>query len=164
VEHAQPIPRNFPWRIATIVVGAIAALELVALLGIGVVRLAPKHAARPAAARAVRHVVPRHVAPRIPSHPLRSRSAVRVLVLNGNGVQGAAGAAASHLQLQGYRIGGTRNAERRYAQSMVLYVPGWVKEARRLAHDAGIQVVAPIDGVRPSQLSGSKLVVILGNA
>jgi hypothetical protein len=88
-----------------------------------------------------------------------------VLVLNGNGRQGAAGTAASRLQLQGYRIGGARNAARHdYAQSMVLYVPGWVKEARRLARDTGIRMVAPVDGLRPSMLSGSKLVVILGNA
>jgi len=160
VDHAQPIPSSFPWRTATIVVGAIAAVELIALLGIGVVRLAPSHAAKPA----VHRVAPRHAAPRVPTHPLRTRSAVRVLVLNGNGVQGAAGAAAARLHLRGYRIGGTRNAARRYALSMVLYVPGWIKEARRLAHDAGIRVVAPVDGLRPSQLSGSKLVVVLGNA
>lgn len=163
MDHAQPLPSSFPWRTATIVVGAVAALELIALLGIGVVRLAPTHAARPAA-RHVAPAAPRHVAPRVPTHPLRARSAVRVLVLNGNGVQGAAGAAASHLQLQGYRIGGTRNAARRYALSMVLYVPGWIREARRLAHDAGIRVVAPLDGLRSSQLNGSRLVVILGNA
>jgi hypothetical protein len=163
VDHAQPLPSSFPWRTATIVVGAIAALELIALLGIGVVRLAPTHAARPAVHHAV-SVAPKHAAPRVPTHRLRARSAVRVLVLNGNGVQGAAGTAASHLQLQGYRIGATRNAARRYALSMVLYVPGWIREARRLAHDAGIRVVAPLDGLRTSQLSGSKLVVILGTA
>jgi hypothetical protein len=161
VDHAQPIPSSFPWRTATIVVGALAAVELVALLGIGVVRLAPAHAAKPPASHVARAA---RKAPRVPSHPLRARSAVRVLVLNGTGVQGAAGAAASQLRLRGYRIAGTRNAARRYAVSMVLYVRGWIKEARRLARDAHVGVVAPLDGLRASQLSGSKLVVVLGSA
>ena len=47
---------------------------------------------------------------------------------------------------------------------MVLYVPGWVKEARRLARDAGIRIVAPVDGLRAAALKGSKTVVILGTA
>jgi hypothetical protein len=47
---------------------------------------------------------------------------------------------------------------------MVLYVPGWVKEARRLARDASIRLVAPVDGLRGAALSGAKAVVILGNS
>jgi hypothetical protein len=46
---------------------------------------------------------------------------------------------------------------------MVLYVPGWVKEARRLAHDTGVRLVAPVDGMRPSRLRGSKIVLLLGS-
>jgi LytR cell envelope-related transcriptional attenuator len=88
-----------------------------------------------------------------------------VLVLNGNNVQGAAATEASRLQSAGYRIGGAENAQRRnYAQSMVLYVPGWIKEARRLAHDTGIRLVAPVDGLRPAALKGSQAVVILGTS
>jgi hypothetical protein len=168
VQHAESIPASFPWRTTTLVVGVIAALELFALIGIGVVQLAPtKHAAAPAAATTPKltHVVPKHAAPRIPTHPLRARSAVNVLVLNGNGVQGAAATEASRLRVAGYRIGGARNAARHnYVRSMVLYVPGWIKEARRLAHDSGVHIVAPVDGLRPSMLKGSKLVVVLGNA
>src|SRR5581483_9817448 len=133
VQHVEPVPQSFPWRRATLVVGAIAAVELLVLLGIAIVRLAP------------------------------ARSAVHVLVLNGNGEQGAASDEASRLQVSGYRISGARNAARHdYARSMVLYVPGWVKEARRLGRDAGIRVVAPVDGLRPSMLKGSQLVVVLG--
>jgi hypothetical protein len=44
----------------------------------------------------------------------------------------------------------------------VMYVPGWVKEARRLAHDAGVRMVAPLDGLPPQQLKGSKIVLLLG--
>jgi hypothetical protein len=171
VQHAESIPASFPWRTATLVVGVIATLELFALIGIGAVHLAPKkHATSPTTASAAAapkpaRIVHKHKAPRVPTHPLRARSAVNVLVLNGNGVQGAASSEASRLRIAGYRVGGARNAARHnYMRSMVLYVPGWIKEARRLARDSGVRIVAPVDGLRPSALKGSKLVVILGNA
>jgi LytR cell envelope-related transcriptional attenuator len=165
VEHAQQISPSFPWRTATIVVGSVAVVELIALLAVGIVRLAPTHSTPAAVARHAAPVAPKHTGPVVPSHPLRARSSVRVLVLNGNGVQGAAAAAASRLQLEGYRIGAARNAQRHdYARSMVLYAPGWIREARRLARDDGIRVIAPVDGLRPSMLKGSKLVVVLGSA
>jgi hypothetical protein len=166
VQHVEPIPRSFPWRATALVLGAFAAIELFALIGIGAVNLAPKHAARAAAPKATVHrpVVHRPKAPAVPTHPLRARTSVRVLVLNGNGVQGAASSTAARLQSSGYRIAGAQNAARHdYAQSMVMYVPGWVKEARRLAHDAGIRLVAPVDGLRPAALKGSKIVVLLGS-
>lgn len=166
MQHAESFPGSFPWRTSTVVVGAIALAELVALIVIGAVHLAPHrgHAkvAAPAttAARTVAHV--RHVAP-VPSHPLRPRSKVSVLVLNGNGVQGAASSTAARLQADGYHIGAAQNAPRHdYAQSMVMYVPGWVKEARRLAHEAGVRLVAPVDGVGRGRLKGSQVVLILG--
>lgn len=165
MEHAQPIPQGFPWRAATLVVGAVAAIELIILLGIVIAHAAPKHRAvtTGATAHVVQHATPK--APPVPTHPLRARAAVHVLVLNGNGVQGAAATTAARLQVEGYRISGARNAERHnYAQSMVLYVPGWIKEARRLAHDTGVRLVAPVDGLRPGTLKGSKLVVVLGSA
>ena len=167
MQHAEQIPSSFPWRAATLVVGAIATVELAALIGIGAVHLAPKPKAATAAAtsqpaRPAAHAV-KVAAP--PSHPLRARTSVRVLILNGNGRQGAASSEAARLQSAGYRIGGAENAQRHdYAQSMVLYVPGWIKEARRLAHDAGIRLVAPVDGLRRAALKGSKTVVILGTA
>jgi hypothetical protein len=45
---------------------------------------------------------------------------------------------------------------------MVMYVPGWVKEARRLAREMGVKLVAPVDGVVPGRLKGSQVVLILG--
>ena len=171
MQHAESIPASFPWRTATLVVGVIAALELFALIGIGAVHLAPKrHVASSATASAAAaprpaHVVHKHKVPQVPTHPLRARAAVNVLVLNGNGVQGAAASESSRLRLRGYRIGGARNAARHdYARSMVLYVPGWIKEAKRLGRDVGIHIVAPVDGLRPAMLKGSRLVVVLGNA
>lgn len=182
VEHfSEP----FPWRTATLVASAVAAVELVGLVVVGAFVLAHplshRHAsqtsttasststvAHHAAAKPVvhRHVVPIPAKDRytVASHPLRPRSKVRVLVLNANGVQGAAHDEAARLQSLGYRIGGAANApSHRYSQSMVMYVPGYAKEARRLAHDAGIRMVAPLDGLTRSTLSASRLVVLLGS-
>ncbi|HET7146852.1 MAG TPA: LytR C-terminal domain-containing protein [Gaiellaceae bacterium] len=164
MQHAQQIPTGTPWRTATFVVGAVAAAELAALLIVGGIRLAPSHHERTAAAPTP---VTEHAAvetPRAPSHPLRPRDRVRVLVLNGNGVSGAAATQAQRLELAGYRVGGTENAPRHdYAQSIVMYVPGWAKEAQRLARDAGVRLVSPIDGLRPAGLKGSKIVLLLGS-
>jgi hypothetical protein len=169
MQHAHRLPNAFPWRAATLVVGAIAAAELVALIGIGAIHLAPRThavkaaAGKPDAAKAKPAAQPPAVRP-APSHPLRPRDGVRVLVLNGNGVQGAASTKASSLQALGYRLGGAENAQRHdYAQSMVMYVPGWVKEARRVARDTGVRLVAPVDGLTPAKLKGSKIVLILGS-
>jgi hypothetical protein len=165
VQQVHYFPSSSLWRVATLVVGAVALVELVALLVVGGVRLAPSHHAvtrsvsAPKAVAAKRSV---HV-PLAPSHPLRPRGHVRVLVLNGNGVSGAAAEAAQRLDVEGYRIGGTTNAARHdYAKSMVMFVPGWAKEARRLARDAGVPLVTPLDGLKPAQLKGSKIVLLLG--
>ncbi|MDE3190732.1 MAG: LytR C-terminal domain-containing protein [Acidobacteriota bacterium] len=174
----------FPWRTATLVTATIALAELVGLIAVGTFVLAhpfgrhgkPAGAAAATVAKAPavsrspvvhRTVVPVPAKDRfgpIPSHALRARSDVRVLVLNGNGVQGAAHAEAVRLQGLGYAIGGAANApSHHYAQSMVMFVPGYAKEARRLARDAGIRIVAPVDGLTQSALSGSRLVVLLGS-
>lgn len=170
MDHAQEIPAPFPWRAVAVLAAGIALVELVALIAIGLVHLAPRATAEPKPASAAKPAV--HVAGRVhvrvhtvkvPSVPLRPRSRVRVLVLNGNGVSGAASAEAARLEARGYRIGGATNAERHdYARSMVMFVPGWSKEARRLAHDIGIRMVAPVDGLHPSQLRGSGVVLLLG--
>ena len=171
----------FPWRTATLVASAVAFLELLGLVAVGALLLAHPFRHHKAATTTTtatlavvhhrtapaRHAVPVPAKDRfgpIPSHPLRPRAKVRVLVLNANGVQGAAHAEASRLGALGYPIGGAANApSHHYAQSMVMYVPGYAKEARRLAHEAGIRMVAPVDGLRGSALMASKLVVLLGS-
>jgi hypothetical protein len=169
VEHANRLPSAFPWRTATVVVGVVAAIELVALIGIGATRLAAPlrahatarvtHSAAPTPTHRIRNVAS------VPSHPLRLRAKLSVLVLNGNGVNGAAGSEATSLQTLGYGSSRSEDAQRHdYARSMVLYVPGYVQEARRLAHDAQVAIVAPVDGIRNAQLKGSQLVVVLGGS
>jgi hypothetical protein len=168
VDHAQDIPSPFPWRAAAVLAAGVALVELVALIAIGLVHLAPRSTAEPSRASTAAHVARRvrvhavHMV-KAPSLPLRPRAHVRVLVLNGNGVSGAASAEASRLEARGYRIGGATNAERHdYSRSMVMFVPGWAKEARRLAHDVGVRMIAPVDGLHPSQLRGSGVVLLLG--
>jgi hypothetical protein len=163
VEHAQPIRAPFPWRAATVVVGAVALVELVALIAIGAVQLAPSSAKpKPVVHTRPKPVVHVHM-PTVPVVPLRPRSAVHVLVLNGNGVSGAASSTATRLQGDGYRIAGATNAQRHdYANSMVMYVPGWVREARRLARETGVRIVSPVDGLRRAQLRGSTVILLLG--
>lgn len=163
MDHAHELPRPFPWRAATLAVAVVAAVELVALLAIGLAQLAPSSEPASPAAKPVRRVAAPKQQP-VPQQALRPRTAVRVLVLNGNGVGGAAAAAASSLRARGYRIGDATNAQRSdYANSMVMFVPGWAQEARRLARDAGIRMVAPVDGLRPAQLKGSKVILLLGS-
>jgi hypothetical protein len=172
VDHAHEISTPFPWRAVAVLAGGLALVELVALIAIGLVHLAPRATAEPTPKAKTAAAVanpPRHVHVRVvhkvkvPSVPLRPRSHVRVLVLNGNGVSGAASAEAARLESHGYRIGGATNAERHdYARSMVMFVPGWIKEARRLAHDTGVRMVAPVDGLHPAQLKGSGVVLLLG--
>jgi hypothetical protein len=180
IEHySEP----FPWRTATLIASAVAAAELVGLFVIGAFVLAHpfRHAAKTtttastvAAASVAQHTatVRRHIVPvpakdrvtPITAKALRPRAKVRVLVLNANGVQGAAHIEAAHLQGLGYVIGGAANApSHHYAQSMVMFVPGYLKEARRLARETGIKIVAPVDGLTPSTLSASRLVVLLGS-
>jgi hypothetical protein len=94
---------------------------------------------------------------------LRRRSATSVLVLNGNGTDGAAGGVSSRLLAVGYRSAPATNAQvTTYARSLVLYRPGWEREAKRLAKDAHIGAVAPLDGSVSATDSQYPLVAIIG--
>jgi LytR cell envelope-related transcriptional attenuator len=168
-----------PWRTRTLIVTGIAAVELLALVAVGVVVLgkgwfqhvrasaAPKaaqSAAHHAARAALRPTAPA-AKPKIvlPARPMVTRVQTGLLVLNGNGQSGAAGAEARAVRAHGYPVVAVGNAKRNdYAASIVMYRPGYDREARRLAHDVGIAVVSPLDGLLPSQLKGAKLMIILG--
>ena len=95
--------------------------------------------------------------------PLRPRSRVSVLVLNGIGTSGVAGATANRLLGRGYRSATAANAQTdSYATSLVLYRRGWEPEAQRLARDAHIKVVAALDGRLPAGSARDQLVLIVG--
>jgi hypothetical protein len=162
-----------PWRRAALLAGGIAVLELVAIVVLGFALLAGplahavrKHVKSHAHTAATPARVPHHRArPAVqpPAKPQLSRAKTHVLILNGNGRQGAAGAEASHLQALGYPPAVTGNAQHTgYAASLVMYRPGFRGEAQRLARDRHIKLVGPLDGMRRSALSGAQVVEILG--
>src|SRR5262249_49837050 len=98
----------------------------------------------------------------LPAKKILPRNEVSVMVLNGNGTAGAAHAAADRVQARGYLLGNVGNAPSITRHSPVLYRPGFTAEGRRLARDLHVRIVRPLDGMRPSQLLGSHLVLILG--
>jgi hypothetical protein len=175
MEHAASPPELVrPWRIATLVATGIAGLELVLLILAGLVllgkSLAPQvHAAAAREARssnAAKKAAPagKHVAAR-PAVAKLPRARTGVLVLNGNGVHGAAAEAAALVRARGYPVKDVGNAPRTgYPKTIVEYRPGFAGEAKRFARDLNFGLVAPLDGLKPAQLHGAKLVVILGNS
>jgi hypothetical protein len=160
---------SLPWRRATFVVSGVAAIELAILLAIAIPMVgkavagnvrtaaaervlspAPKPAAKPKAAATA-------AAPALP------REDTSVVVLNGNGLTGAAGHAADRVHELGYLVAGTGNAKRSdYARTIVMYRPGRKAEALRLAKDLRAKVVGPLDGLRVRDLMGAHVAVILG--
>lgn len=160
-----------PWRTATLVTTAVAVVELALLVMVGGALLAkPEPKAKAAQGLAATKSVAsetnrstlQHSVTRSPVAELPRRK-VKVVVLNGNGRQGAAASTARRVQVRGYRIGLVANAPAgNYAASLVMYRPGFEGEARRLARDLGVRVVGPLDGMRPAQLHGAHAVLILG--
>jgi hypothetical protein len=168
-----------PWRTATLIASCVAGVELVLLVVLGVVVLgrsvaphvraaaakaaqAPKHHAAPAAHRAAPARRPAaHAAHLLP------RSKTSVLILNGNGINGAAAQAATIVRSRGYAVTDTRNAPRTgYPTWRLMAAPGYAAEGRRFARDMGFfqSRVGPLDGMTPRQLHGAKLVLILGRS
>ena len=87
------------------------------------------------------------------------------MVLNGNGISGAATTAATTVRGMGYVVGSVGNANRSdYGKSVVMYRAGHEPEARRLAKELGIAIVGPLDGVRTAELMGAHVALILGNS
>jgi hypothetical protein len=161
MEHASDLIR--PWRRATIAVSAVAAIELIALAGLGVALLGnplARHLRESAAAAAAPRT--RAELPPPPAKAKLDRNEVSVMVLNGNGRAGAAASAAARVKNRGYLVGNVGNAESTSPRTVIMYRPGYVAEGKRLGHDLRVGVVRPLDGISPSQLLGAHLVLILG--
>jgi LytR cell envelope-related transcriptional attenuator len=156
-----------PWRTATLVASAVAALELVLLVVAAVALFARplSHHVQEAAVR--RAAAPKAASPAKPAparKPSLSRSETSVLVLNGNGVTGAAGAASAGLRSRGYVVAHVGDAGRTdYPTSVVMYRPGFKPEGVRLTRDLRVKVVGPLDGLRVRELMGAHVVLILGH-
>jgi hypothetical protein len=158
-----------PWRRTAIVAAAVAVLELVAIVALAVALLG-----RPVADRVREHVEgpayptavepkPKPPAAKETVLPTLPRGDTSVLVLNGNGLAGAAGETAGQVADRGYLVAGTANAPTTdYRRSVVMYRKGRRAEGRRLARDLKVRVVGPLDGVRPAELMGAHVVLIVG--
>jgi len=174
LQHDERLIR--PWRVAAIVAATVAAVELLLLVVVGGALIAKpskatphRPAAKAAAVKQARAGTAAPAKPKVTVHPRPApparlaRGKVTVLVLNGNGRQGAAAAAASRVSRRGYRIGGVENAARSdFTRSLVMYRRGFEGEGRRLARDLGIRLVGPLDGLRASQLHGANAVLVVG--
>jgi hypothetical protein len=163
-----------PWRTATVIATGVATLELVLIVIGGLMligRSVTPHAeaaakrdkvvAKPAAATKgpARHAHHRAA----PARHALPRGKTRLVVLNGNGVSGAAAETAAVAKSRGYVVKEVGNAPRTgYPRTMVMYRPPFRAEGLRLAHDMGLSLVGPLDGMRPAQLHGAQLVVRLG--
>ncbi len=154
-----------PWRTATLVASAIAAIELVVLLVVGVSLLAEpvaRHVTQTAEAKEYA-VTPKRRPAAAVGAPAMARSQVSVIVLNGSGRTGAAAATAERTRTLGYTIGNVGNAPRMdYTRSLVMYRKGYAPEAQRLAKDLRLKIVGPLDGLRPAELLGAHVAVVVG--
>ncbi len=158
------------WRTAALLAAGVAAVELVLLVAAGAALLAGsgssgRATAATTAPRAARPMPATSRSRRGKRHAVAplARRRVGVVVLNGNGRQGAAAAAARRVRRHGYRIRSVGNAARMdYGRSIVMFRPGFEAEGRRLAHDLGVRLVGPLDGLRPPQLHGAQAVFIVG--
>jgi hypothetical protein len=162
VEHAVPFA-PIRWRTAALVASGVAALELIVLIAAGVILFG--HSLGTREAKAARQPAParRHANAPAAHRALLPRGRTAVVVFNGNGRSGAAHAEAARVSARGYPISAVGNAPAAATgPTLVMYRPGRQAEAKRLARDLGISVVAPLDGLAPSGLHGAKLAVVLG--
>ena len=153
------------WRTATIVVSAVATLELAVLVAIGVTVIGKSvaHHVQGAALARAAGVQP-VTKPGPPGKARLTRDQTNVLVLNGGGVTGAAGIAADTLRARGYQITSVGNATKQSSatRTLVMYRSGYRAEAARLARDVHTPIVGPLDGMRPAALMGAQVVVVVG--
>lgn len=173
MDHTRDLPTAQPWRSAALAAATVAAIELCILLVAGAylfgeffageVEKAQDPVTVARAAGEQETAAGAREGPGRATRPLLARREVSVLVLNGNGVPGAASTAADRVHARNYVVAGTGNAPRSdFSRSVVMYRPGLAGEARRLARDVGIRRVAPLDGLRARDLQGAHVAIVVG--
>lgn len=158
VEISAPPASPRQWRTATLVACGIVAFQVLVL--VIVVKGVASTGSRGHPEKASAH---QKIGRAEPTSPTLPRARTKILVLNGNGIGGAAAAESGRLVARGYKVSGTGNTAQAYGQSVVLYRPGKLPEAKRLAADEGIPLVGPLDGITLRELHGAHLVIVLGN-
>ncbi|MDQ3889741.1 MAG: LytR C-terminal domain-containing protein [Actinomycetota bacterium] len=158
------------WRTSALVAAAVAAFELV-LLALIVLAFTgnplDEAAGHGTSSRVAKKTSPREAGKRVKPAAARGaplpRTETSVIVLNGNGIQGAAAEAAERARRFHYLIAATGNApERDFAHSLVMFRRGYRAEAVRLARDLDVGRVVPLDGLRAADLEGAHLALIVG--
>lgn len=177
MDHRADLPTTPPWRSAAFIAVSVATVELLILLVVGIWLFGkfftdevskatdPTTVARVAVERELkeRGQLPQKTEAKPDAKPLLARGETSVLVLNGNGVTGAASDTANRVRGKSYLIAGTGNASRTdYPRSIVMFRPGFEREARRLAKDLGVRRVIPLDGMRPAELQGAHVALVIG--
>ena len=181
MDHSTPLPSADPWRAAAIVAAAIATVELLILVLIAVAFSTKFFTGE--VDRAVDSALPQTPAAEQPAtsepttpaagtqksgttkvaKPVLPRRETAVIVLNGNGVAGAASITADRVRARGYLISGSANAPRTdFSQSIIMFRPGYQREAERLGADMKIKRVVPLDGMSKGDLQGAHLALIIG--
>lgn len=174
MDHSTRLPAPQPWRSAAFIAVAVATVELAILLVLGIFLFGkffagevekatdPVAVARAAVEREEK-VPATGGGNEAPAKPLLPRQKTSVIVLNGNGVAGAAAAAADRIHARDYVVAATGNAPRTsFSRSVVMYRPGFQGEAKRLGRELGIRRVAPLDGMRIRDLQGAHLALVIG--
>lgn len=85
---------------------------------------------------------------------------LRVKVLNGSGVAGAAGRLTNKLSQAGFDVLPAGNAPRRYSASAVYYAEGWLSEAKEILAEADIDEIEEPTAM-PQQFASEEAVVVV---
>jgi hypothetical protein len=163
VDHS--LPSYSPWRARALVASAVAGLELVALLGLGAAAVGPSLVGQFEGAARAHELAPvtRPGPARGQARPMLERSATSVVVLNGNGISGSASDSADRVRSLSYVVANVGNSPRpNEGRTVVMYRPGFEREANRLANDLRVKLVGPLDGLRAPDLMGAHLAVVVG--
>jgi hypothetical protein len=174
VDHPAHLPAPQPWRSAALIAVSVAAIELCVLVVVGIVVFGkffngqvdratdPMAVAQAAVASSTAETTKASGTQDPARTPMLDRRETSVIVLNGNGIGGAAATMADRVHARRYTIAGTDNAPRSLPRSVVMYRPGYDREANRLADDFGIRRVSPLDGLRVRQLQGAHIALLIG--
>jgi LytR cell envelope-related transcriptional attenuator len=177
MDHSVEYVPPQPWRAAAMVATAIAAVELFILLMIGFVfgAKAFSHKTQTATTAAIHRAVPQaeqaqSAAKTEPSAQEKKkqsgplpRAKTSVVVLNGNGIPGAAATTADQVHARHYIVTATGNAPSTdFSASIVMFRPGFKPAAKRLADDMNVEGVTPLDGLTKGDLQGAQLALVIG--